>query len=217
MKTLMNKWSRAGAIALAAAGLILGGCATTDVPNASGVASHTLDPSQRGPVAGVGIEGSDIIAMTDAMMRDMLTNQQLAGKALAPRVIVDAEYFANESAQPINKNIITDRLRVNLNRASQGRMVFVGRNYAGMVSAERDLKRQGITDVGTTGLTKAQAGSDYRLGGRIASLDARNSRSGFQQRYNQITFEMIDLESGVIVWSGMYEFSRAGADDAVYR
>ena len=204
-------------VASASLALVLVGCATTDVPNSAGVASMTLDPQQRGPVAGVGIEGSDIIAMTDSMMRDMLGNKQLAGTSVAPRVIVDAEYFVNESAQPINKNTITDRLRVNLNRASQGRMVFVGRNYSAMVQHERDLKRQGVTDIGTTGLAKAQAGGDYRLGGRIASVDARSTRTGMQQRYNQITFEMVDLETGVIVWSGMYEFSRAGADEAVYR
>jgi hypothetical protein len=67
---------------------------------------------------------------------------------------VDGEFFHNESAQAINKNLITDRLRIGLNRAARGRMVFVGRHYAGMVQQERDLKRQGVVDVGTTGLTQ---------------------------------------------------------------
>jgi hypothetical protein len=37
------------------------------------------------------------------------------------------------------------------------------------------------------------------------------------QRYNQITFEMIDLERGTVAWSGIYEFARAAADDVIYR
>jgi PBP1b-binding outer membrane lipoprotein LpoB len=86
-----------------------------------------------------------------------------------------------------------------------------------MVSDERDLKRSGVTDIGTIGLTKAQAGADYRLRGRISSLDAYDRKSGISQRYNQITFELIDLESSSIVWTNMYEFSKAGSDDAVYR
>jgi hypothetical protein len=86
-----------------------------------------------------------------------------------------------------------------------------------MVAQERDLKRQGVVDIGTTGLTQAQAGGDYRLGGRIVSVDQRHARSGMIQRYNQISFEMIDLERGTIVWSGLYEFARAGQDDIVYR
>ena len=183
-----------------------------------GVKAQELDPSQRGPVSGVGIESQDIISMTDRMVRDMLSNPQLAGRAVAPRVIVDDQYFTNESAQRLNKRIITDRLRVNLNRASNGRMSFVGREYAAMIAAERELKREGVTDVGTTGLTRAQAGVDFRLTGRITSEDAvAQDGSGRVQRFNQITFEMIDLESGVIVWSNLYDFSRVAADAVVYR
>jgi hypothetical protein len=202
--------------ALLIAAAVAAGCTGT-MPYESGAAPQAFNPQQRGPVGGVGIEGSDIIAMTDQMMRDMLANPQLAGRATPPRVVIDAQLFTNESSQPINKNIITDRLRVGLNRASQGRMVFVGRQYAAAVQQERDLKRAGTVDVGTTGLTKAHAGVDYRLGGRISSIDARNAKTGMQQRYNQIIFEMVDMETEVLVWSGMYEFARSAADDVVYR
>ena len=107
--------------------------------------------------------------------------------------------------------------RIGLTRAAQGHIVFVSRQSAAMVEQERQLKRVGKTDVGTLGLTAGQAGGDFRLRGNIASLDARDARSGMVQRYNQITFEMVDLERGVIVWSGIYEFSRAAADDVIYR
>jgi len=192
-------------------------CSASRLSHANGYAAVELDPSIKGPVSGVGIEGQDVVAMTDLMVRDMLATPVLADRGKAPRVIVDGEYFSNDSSQALNKNAITDRLRVALNRSSQGRMSFVGRNYARMVQEERDLKRSGVTDVGTTGLTKAQHGGDFRLGGRISSLDSRSNRSGLVQRYNQIVFEMVDLESGEIVWSGMYEFARAAADDVVYR
>ena len=203
---------------LLAATLALAGCAAAP-PHAAGVATLRVDPGIAGPVQGIGIEGQDIIGMSDQMMRDMLATPRLVSAANGrfPRVIVDAQYFSNDSSQPINRNIITDRLRVSLNRAAQGRMTFIGRQYAGAVQAERELKRNGVTDVGTTGLSKATLGSDYRLGGRINSLDQRSGRSGLTQRYTQITFEMFDTESGEIVWSGMYEFARAAADDVVYR
>jgi hypothetical protein len=195
------------------AAIFLSACVTTG----GAVAPIDIDPSVRGPVAGVGIEGQDIISMTDRMMRDMLGSPELTRRPVTPRVIIDAEYFQNDSSQIINKNAITDRLRVNLNRASQGRMSFVGRQYAGMVAKERDLKRQGVTDAGTTGLTRAQSGADFRMGGRIATLDSRNPKTGLQQRYTQITFSMVDLESGMLIWEGIYEFSRATADDIIYR
>lgn len=193
-------------------------CTTTSpVQNMAGSPTVELDPNSRGPVAGVGIEGQDILSMTDKMMRDMLGNPSLANRAKPPQVIVDGEFFSNESSQRINRNLIADRLRIGLNRASQGRLVFVSRQSAAMVEQERQLKRQGKADQGTLGLTAAQAGGDFRLRGNIASLDSRDGRTGMVQRYNQITFEMVDLERGIIVWSGIYEFARAAADDVIYR
>ncbi|WP_255835072.1 penicillin-binding protein activator LpoB [Kordiimonas sp. SCSIO 12603] len=196
---------------------VLAACGGQAVHNSAGVATVSQDPSRTGAVAGVGIEGQDIQAMTDQMMRDMLTNPMLANAANPPAIIVDSGFFVNDSTQRMNKDLITNRLRVNLNRASMGRMVFVGRNYAGMVQQERSLKREGVVDTATRGTTQAQAGADYRLGGTIASSDSRDARTGMMQRYTQITFEMVDLERGVIVWSGIYELSKAAADDVVYR
>lgn len=206
-----GRWRLAGLLAA----LLAAGC--TQTANTRGMPTVELDPSARGPVGGVGIEGQDIVAMTDRMMRDMLQSPVLASAVRPPQVIVDSEYFYNESAQRLNKNAIVDRLRVGLTNAAHGRMTFVARHNADMVEQERKLKRAGKVDVATTGLTRTAAGADYRLSGRISSVDAVNIRSGVAQRYNQVVFEMVDLERGTIVWSGMYEFSRAAADDVVYR
>lgn len=200
---------------VASAAMLLSGCQT--VENTAGTPTTYVDPGTLGPVKGVGIESQDIIGMTDQIMRDMLTEPRLANAATAPSVIIDAEYFVNESSSRINRNTITDRLRVGLQRAAQGRLQFVGRHYANMVQAERNLKRQGVTDKGSLPTAQAQKGGDYRLGGRITSLDARDTKTGMTQRYTQIIFEMADLESGEIVWSGIYEFSKAATDDVIYR
>jgi hypothetical protein len=198
--------------------ILLAGCAQNKaVVNPNGSAVQDVEIGTRGPVTGVGIEGRDIAAMTDRMMRDMLANPILVGSGTAPRVKIDAEDFRNTSTQPINKNLITNRLRVELNRAANGRLRFVGQSSAAAVEKQRALKREGATDVGTRGLTKAQMGVDYFLIGEIASQDTRNSRTGMIQRMTQITFEMQDAESGELVWSGIYEFERAGADDVIYR
>ncbi len=198
-----------------AAGLALTACQTVD--NTAGTPTTYVDPGSSGPVRGVGIESQDIISMTDQMMRDMLTEPRLASAATPPHIIIDSEYFQNESSSRLNKNSITDRLRVSLNRSAQGRMQFVGRHYADMVAKERELKRQGVVDKATVPGAKAQKGGDYRLGGRITSLDSRDPRTGMIQRYNQIVFEMVDLETAEIIWSGIYEFAKSAQDDIIYR
>lgn len=206
---------RSGLVLMAGVSFLMAGC--SGVNNSNGMASRYIDPATSGPVQGVGIESQDIIAVTDQMMRDMLTEPRLGGAAVRPQVIIDSEYFHNDSSTRINKDIITDRLRVNLNRSARGRMMFVGRHYAGMVEHERDLKRAGVTTKGTLQTTSGTAGADYRLGGRITSHDAIDARSGMTARYSQIIFEMVDLETSEIVWSGIYEFAKAGQDDVVYR
>jgi len=176
-------------------------------------ATKDLDPATAGMVRGPGIESQDIISMTDKMMRDMLQNPQIANAQRPPQVIVDEQYFINESSQRLNKALITDRLRVGLTRAANGRMTFVTRSYGSMVEDERERKRTGQGDEGTTGLAAKTASADYRLAGRISSLDSRDNSTGASQRYNQIVFEMVDLERGTIVWNGIYEFARGAVDD----
>ena len=198
------------------AALSMSACASSG-PNPSGVQTVQFDPGTKGPVQGVGIEGQDIVAMADQMVRDMLANPMIAGRQPAPRVILDAEYFRNESAQRINTNIIVDNLRVNLQRAANGRIRFVSRESFDMVAGERDMKRTGVTDTGTLVAAKAQLGADYRLRGRITSTEQIQARAGVIHRYNQVVFEMVDLENSEIIWTGMYNVARAGADDVIYR
>lgn len=193
-------------------------CATSAVNNTAGRPTVYEDVrSSSTSVQGIGIESQDIVGMTDRMMRDMLANPILAGSRTPPRVIIDAQYFTNESASRINKNMITDRLRIELQRASQGRMLFIGREHAAMVEQERALKREGVTDGGSIRKTAGTAGADYRLVGRITSADAVDPSSAVTSRYQQITFEMIDLEYGTVVWAGIYEFKKTAQDDVIYR
>ena len=184
--------------------LVLAGCSSTTIDNSAGRATVYEDARSPGKVQGVGVESQDIMAVTDQMMRDMLSNPQLVSREVAPRIIIDSQYFTNESSSRINKNMLTDRLRINLNRAANGRLVFVGREYADMVEKEREMKRMGVVDGGTIRSTQATAGADFRLVGRIMSLDAMDTRSQERSRYHQITFELVDLELGTYVWSGMY-------------
>ncbi|MBA3024491.1 MAG: penicillin-binding protein activator LpoB [Gammaproteobacteria bacterium] len=198
---------------LSAIALLLSACATPD----AGKPVTYQDVNSTGVVAGVGVESQDVTAVTDAMVKDILATPEVVKRSQAARVILDAAYFENESSQRINKNLLVDRLRINLQRAAQGKLQFVSRESADMVAQERDMKRQGTTDAGTLKQAKATAGADYRLIGRINSLDARSAQSGTVERYTQITFELIDLETSLSIWSNLYEFKKGGQDDAVYR
>lgn len=200
--------------------LNIAGCQTNPtIPNATGVSSMDVDPTRKGPVAGVGIEGRDINAMVDEMIRDMAGDPDImkAGQTVRPRIVVDSQCFKNEGSQAINKNNITSRLATLLRRAAKGQFQFVSQDNAAAIALQRDLKRSGSTDMGTRAPTKAQSGVDFQLCGKITTLDSRNVRTGMVQRKTQIFFELLDSETAEIVWSNLYDIDRAGADDVIYR
>jgi penicillin-binding protein activator len=196
----------------------LASCSTTTYDNAAGTPTVYRDVQDASPAGGIGLEARDLVGITDDMMRDLLTSGLLTDRDVAPRVIIDAEYLSNQSTARFNKNILTDTLRTELIRNSLGRILFVTREYSGMVEAERALKRDGVVDSGTIRLTEATAGADFRLVGRISSLDAVNTSSSVQDRTYFFTFELVDLELNVAVYAfGPYEFSKFGQDDVIYR
>jgi len=209
-------------LGFAAAMLVLAGvlgCAeTVRLGEGRGHPTHYEPPDTPGRVQGVGLESQDIISMTDRMLRDILASPVIINSSeLPPRIVVDSEYFSNASATVIDKNLLTDRLRTHLNRAADGKVIFIARHHADMVEKERILEVDEVVSGGTKGETKAAVGFDYRLGGRIMSLDAIDSRSGARSRYHQITFELVERGSGVIVWSDSYELRKSAQDDIVYR
>jgi len=192
--------------------LLASGCSTVDQYPAMGAVD--LDPSARGIVSGVGLEGHDVVGMTDQMMRDMLATPELAGRSFPPRVAIGSEGFTNESSQRIDKNLIVNRLRVSLNRAAKGRMTFVGRNDGWRM---RDPANDNSARFSRAVIGQEPTSADFVLEGSINSLTGRSGRTGMVQQYSQVTFEMKDLETGTLVWAGIYEIQRAAADDIVYR
>jgi hypothetical protein len=104
--------------------------------------------------------------------------------------------------------MITDRLRVELNRAANGRMVFLARHLADMVEKERLLKDQGIVTQDESSKGSLPLGADYRLCGNITTLDKISGDT--MSRFTQITMEFVNLVTGEISWSGIYSFRKVG-------
>lgn len=180
--------------------------------------SMDLDPQSRGAVSGIGIESRDIDSMADQVVRELMSRPDLVGGTTPPRVVVDSEKFSNNSSQRIDRDMITDNLRASLNRAAAGRIRFVSRESMDIIMRERELKRSGTADVGTRGMTRAVAGLDFTLIGKMTSLDQRDSRSGMMQRRTQVVFELVDMETGELPWtSAPYIILRAAGDDVIYR
>ena len=73
-----------------------------------------VDTHVQGPVSGVGVESQDIDAMADKMARDLLATPEIAGRTVAPRIVLDDSDLQNRGSQAFDKGMITDSLRVRL-------------------------------------------------------------------------------------------------------
>ena len=199
------------------AAVMLSACASSGVVNPSGASSKYVDHTAASKSSSVGIESNDIVDLTAQMVQSMRSSPALFNRSIAARVLVDDKGFVNEGTSRLNKRTITNRLRVGLNRAAEGQLVFVSRRNVDRIHKERALKRTGAVDQGTIRMTEKTAGVDFVLEGSITTLDEVDSRTGGKSRYHHIVFEMLDMEYGTIVWTDDFEFKKAGTDDAAYR
>lgn len=210
----MGSGSRTVMMAILGGTLIAGGAAAA--PKA--MPPQQIDPSSAMANMGTGFGVNDFSAMADQVVRDLFQRPDIMNSPKPPRIILDGSRILNKSSQRLDTDMIADRLRAQLIRSAQGRLRFLSRENLDIVAEERELKREGQTDVGTKGLTRAVMGADYRLVGRITSQDARSSTTGVQQRSMQIVFELIDLESTETIYiSEPYVTVRAQRDFDVYR
>jgi PBP1b-binding outer membrane lipoprotein LpoB len=192
-------------------------CSSSTPPAQTAMPVRYEPVDQPGALARQGVESQDIEAMADEMVRDLLATPQLMNRAKPPLIVVDSEFFENRSSQRLDKNLVTDRLRVKLNRASGGRLVFLGRHQAEMVQQEAKLEQTGNVTAGSYGPTSKVLGWDYRLGGRIMNQDAVQTATAIKSSYFQITFELIERGTSIMIWTNQYVFKKTAQDDVVYR
>lgn len=198
-------------LSLLSLALGLVGCNQTttlnNTPSQSTTRYVAFDQAQA--VGSTGIESQDIVAMTDKMVRDMLSYPVLANANPAAVVIVDDKFFVNDSTQRLNKKLIVDRLRTELFRSAKGRIRFVARHASEMFEHEQNLRQSGVVG----GEARQQAQAYYRLTGSFKNQTVNVAR-GQVQNYVQTTFEMVDLQTAELVWANQFEFAKTGYEES---
>lgn len=179
---------------------------------AAGCAGHSMkrvNPSADDDVGGTGIDSADVIASTDKAAGE-LTQALLA----FPKndLVVAPSTIKNESSQPFNTGMLTDRMIDHLVKGCGARVRFLAREHIDEVMKERDAKRQGVYSPTEQ---KALLGADYLLTGRITSLSKR--ADGDRADYFVLSYRLVDAESGVIAWTNQYEFKKVGDAGVIYQ
>jgi PBP1b-binding outer membrane lipoprotein LpoB len=175
----------------------------------AGASMERVDPSADDEVGGTLIDSADVIAATDSAGKD------LAAVLLASArndMVVAVATMKNESLQPFNTALLTDRLVDRLVGTTSPRVRFLAREQLDAVLREREAKRDGVYSKTEE---KALLGADFLLTGRIVSLSKR--ADGDRADYFQMSFRLIDAESSEIVWADQYSFKKVGDAGVIYK
>lgn len=169
-----------------------------------------LDADADDGLGGTGTESGDIRTVAQRMSRE-IAGIQWPQTGQIPRIAVIP--LTNQTRFRVDPKLLQNKLVKALVKTSQGRVLYLARDSEQAVMAEREKKRAGMYDSGKQ--DAAMAGADYLLKGEMRGL-SKASREG-NSDYIVYTFQLIDAESGGILWMGDYETKKAADVDAVYQ
>ena len=198
----------------AVAPVFFAGCETAQgVRNPSGTPVTEMRPDERGFVAGTGVESQDLVTVTDKMARSILGIPQIARASVKPVIVIDP--VVNDTRFPINKDLFTDRIRIQLNKHAIDRVTFLARDRMKALERERALKQSGQVTASADPNVVEFKGADYFLTGKLGGLATRTSQGTGD--YILYSFQLISARTSEIVWEDSHEIKKQGLEDAAYR
>ncbi|MSU22555.1 MAG: penicillin-binding protein activator LpoB [Opitutus sp.] len=199
---------------LAVGSAFFAGCETTQgVRNPTGVPVTEMRPDERGFVAGTGVESQDLVSVTDKMARSIIGIPQIARAPVKPVIVIDP--VVNDTRFPINKDLFTDRIRIELNKHAIDRVTFLARDRMKALERERALKQSGQVTASADPHVTEFRGADYFLTGKLGGLTTRTSQG--TSDYILYSFQLINARTSEIVWEDSSEIKKQGLEDAAYR
>lgn len=180
----------------------------------AGTRDTRVDPDAPDTVTGAGLQSQDIRTMANQMAADIKAYGVLAPSRDGERVSFFVTEMRNDSSEPIDREIILTKLRTELFRAFDRQVRILDRSPEAteITEAERRMKERGQVS-GTN--DRKVAGSDFVLKGTIKSRDRQAGR--LRSSYVVVTFELTDLVTQELVWTGDYEMKTESEKSVINR
>jgi PBP1b-binding outer membrane lipoprotein LpoB len=189
-------WAKA-LMAMVLLTLLVSGC-TRDIPNDYG--------DQRRPVDQLderdrGLQSKDVVSASDLMARSLVSDEALRRSNAQWVMVVDRfEDHTMDRHFAVNYDIFIERLRTNISRHGRGSVTLV-ENKA-KLNQLRNKELDGTKDdfgQGGGGGVPSRLQPDFALYGKAYDLPNRGTN------YYQLQFTVVDLKSGIQVWTDQYE------------
>lgn len=187
--------------------LTLGLSSCTTIPVSH---SRTILPDNDDNLGGTGIESTDILTVSRKMALSILEVPEIMRASGTPRIALLP--VKNNTRFIINKDIFTQKIRIELNKNVSGKVRFLARDRMDDILKERQAKRNDLVTASKEG---DLAGVDFYLTGELTGLSkaANSNRSD----YTLMSFQLIDAETSDIIWEDSYEIKRVGEAGVAYQ
>jgi hypothetical protein len=179
-----------------------------------GTRDARVDPDAADTVTGTGLQSQDIRTMAIDMAAKIKASGALAPSRDGERASFFITELRNDSSDTIDRQLILRELRTELFDAFGRQVRILDRSPEAneIVDAERRMKeRQQVS--GTN--DRKVAGSDFVLKGVMASRDRQAGR--LRSSYINVTFELTDLVTSELVWTGAYRMKTESEKSVINR
>lgn len=165
-------------------------------------------------ITGTGLQSQDIKTMVNDMAARLKADGILAPGRDGERVSFFISELRNDSSDTIDKQLILRELRTELFNAYGRQIRILDRSPEAndITDAERRMKDRGQVS-GTN--DRKVAGSDFVLKGVIASRDRQAGK--LKSSYINVTFELTDLVSQELAWTGAYSMKTESEKSVINR
>ncbi len=170
-----------------------------------------VDMDREDSMGGTGIDSQDIRTICQRMCRSILETPRII--EAKTRAVIEITPVKNHSRFRIDADIFTLKIRNQLLKFAQGKVLFLAANSdKANIERIRDEKRNGVT---SGSVAKDMLGAEYILTGTIKGV----SKARFDKRSDYIvfSFELFDAETRELVWADDYEFKKTDDVGTVYR
>jgi hypothetical protein len=165
-------------------------------------------------VTGTGLQSQDIRTMAVDMAAKIKASGVLAPGKEGERSSFFIYELRNDSSDTIDKEIILTKLRTNLFEAFGRQVKIIDRSpqASDLVDAERRMKDRGQVSGAND---RKVAGSDFVLKGTIKSRDRQAGK--LKSSYVLVTFELTDLVTQELAWTGDFDMKTESEKSVINR
>ncbi len=193
-----------------ATGIVLGVFAAALWSGCTGETKR-MDPDQMSEVElGTGLTSQDFRSISQRMARSLVQLPQIQSATTPPKVAFSQ--VINNSNDYIDGDAFLRKMRTELIKNAEGRVVFLDRAIIDQIEKENRDKARGKR---TASGEQTPMGADFFLTGTIDSID-KVAGAG-RTEYLRLSFRLTDAGSSAVVWEDEYEIKKHSTTGIMYR